>query len=71
MSSVLGRVARLEATVVGRCLGGGQMMGREGLGDKQVKISMPEVERAKWVRVQSRVSGDPVRKCWSSYIAPL
>lgn len=49
MSSVLGRAARLEARVVGRCLGGGQMMGREGLGDKQVKISMLEVERAKWV----------------------
>ena len=49
MSSVLGRAARLEARVVGRCLGRGQMMGREGLGDKQVKISMLEVERAKWV----------------------
>lgn len=35
--------------MVGRCLGGGQMKGRESLGDKQVKISMPEVERAKWV----------------------
>ena len=49
MSSVLGRTARLEARVVGRCLGGGQMKGREGLGDKQVKVSMPGIERAKWV----------------------
>lgn len=49
MSSVLAREARLEARVVGRCLGGGQRKGREGLGDKQVKVSMPEAERAKWV----------------------